>query len=142
MDSKKLSIKLRLIRRNFSIWFDWGITMFMKFLYHGGIPLSFIYGKFAHFTHFTFRTFNQASNFNVCFLHSYGKSNGHRKNGYGRSTRRNDVTKNKIRRIKTFNNLIIYSIFHDIFHVAAPVKGDSKKLSSSSTSSSAIASLF
>ena len=45
MDSNKITRKFQIIRKNFTVWLNWSVSMFMKVLYHGGIPLSFLYGK-------------------------------------------------------------------------------------------------
>ena len=45
MDSKKLQRAVANIRRRLSVYFGYAFNMLMKTLYHGGIPLSIIYGK-------------------------------------------------------------------------------------------------
>ena len=52
MDGRKLQRAFANIRRRLSVYFAYGFDTLMKVMYHGGIPLSIIYGKFnSHHYH-------------------------------------------------------------------------------------------
>jgi hypothetical protein len=56
MDSKKLQRAMTNIKRRLSVYFGYAFNALMKTLYHGGIPLSIIYGKY-YFCDYDFNHF-------------------------------------------------------------------------------------
>jgi hypothetical protein len=46
MSTKNLQRGLANIKRRLSVYFGYAFTYLMKTMYHGGIPLSIVYGKF------------------------------------------------------------------------------------------------